>query len=221
MKIKLLANLLFFSLLIFSSCVFAQMESGLYLGAGVGGGVLLTPCGGAFNPVGTGLTNTRRVGGLSGRAFIGLKFSRFIGIEAGYAGYAQSRYKATQDGLTSYLIYNATAADIVGKLYFPLGHSNFSIYALGGMARFMERIQFINNGIAINTARFAQPTQNGTVSNFRNRPIYGLGVLYEIPCHVGLSLQYSIVQNLGNFRQTAYAIPNAELLTLNVFYNYG
>jgi hypothetical protein len=53
------------------------------------------------------------------------------------------------------------------------------------------------------------------------RPIIGVGASYNIQSNIVTNLELSHIQGSGNLKTSSKAIPSANLLTLNVAYNFG
>jgi OOP family OmpA-OmpF porin len=108
---------------------------GAYAGIGLGSSTLRTPDSYLFNIDNAySGTNKHQRGGLGGRVFAGYNVNNYFGLEAGYASYASSQYKASADGANASLKYSLDAVSLVGKAYLPIDDSGFNVYALGGLA---------------------------------------------------------------------------------------
>jgi hypothetical protein len=195
-------------------CVYAA-NCGPYLGAGVGYGLIRTPNKSVFAFV-PDQTNTS--GGLSGRVFAGYNVTSFFGIEGGYARYARSRYTASLDGASTSLRYYVRTADIVAKLYLPVGQSPLNLYALAGAVSYWEQIKLANDAFPT-TDSLLSPTPV-TTNQRRTRPIYGLGIALAPFRHFTTNVEYTWIQNLGNFKTNTLAIPTTNLATWNFAYNF-
>lgn len=212
---------------IITSLVFAGMANattpGAYVGVGAGASTLRTPNSYMFNidnAFNAGSTSRQR-SGLGGRLFAGYNFNQYFGLEASYATYASSTYKASLDGDSASLKYSLNAINLVAKGYLPLGNSGFNAYALAGLADVRNQVRYNNandiplaNGV---TANF----KNGTTNYYRIRPVYGVGVGYDLAQHITTNVELSRIQGAGNVKTSASAIPNADMLTLNFGYNFG
>jgi len=211
MKIKILA-LGFLSVI---SCAVQAANCGMYIGGGAGYGFIKTPNKNVF----AGTPNqSNNFGGLSGRVFAGYNFTNFFGIEGGLARYARSRYSASLNGMSTSLRYYVRTADIVAKLYLPIGLSPLNIYALGGAVSYWEQIKLANNAFT-SVANFALPDPV-TTNQRRTRPIYGAGVSLNPWRHFTTNFEYTWIQKLGNFSTNPLAVPTTTLATLNFAYNF-
>ena len=113
-----------------------------------------------------------------------------------------------------------SALDIVGKGYLPIGDSGFNLYALGGIARASNTTQFKNNGVSL--ANGVTAPREGTSTHYKIRPIYGIGAGYDFAqTNFGTRVQFSHLQGSGHLESNPKAIPSANMLTLNVSYNFG
>lgn len=193
---------------------------GYYVGAGVGATKLETPSQFTFDTLkGTNIKGSRQQGGIGGRIFAGYNVNNYFGLEAGYARYARSKFNSrglTAVGTGSTTIDNSLHAfDLVGKAYLPLGGiSGFNAYALGGVARTTSTVDY-SQKLAAKTVL----NQSATASKFR--PIYGLGVSYDVPrSPVTTNLEFSRIQGYGNSKSNPKAIPNADMMTLNIAYKF-
>lgn len=159
----------------------------------------------------SGVRNSNTLGGLGGRVFVGYNFNRYVGLEAGIAHYAPSKYNASEingPGSAS-LKYSMNAIDLVGKAYLPIAESGFNAYVLGGAARVNSKQQInISNGV--DSFSDSQTTR-------QIRPIYGLGVSYDASNNVTTNLEFTQIKGKGSDS----SIPNANMLSLNVAYNFG
>lgn len=194
---------------------------GPYLGAGLGGSRLETPNSFLFGAAPGSVTETsRKTGGLGGRVFAGYNFNNYFGLEAGLARYAQSKYKATMGSANSSINYTMNAIDIVAKAYLPIMDSGFNVYALGGVARASDTVQYKNGGVPLANGVNAPAAGSSTYHKFR--PVYGIGAGYDIPqTQFTTNLEFSRIQGSGNVKTNSSAIPSADLLSLNLAYNFG
>ena len=194
---------------------------GAYMGLGLGASRAETPNSYMFSldNAFTG-TNQRQYGGLGGKVFAGYNFNRYVGLEASYATYAKSSYKATADGDSASLKYALSAFNLVGKAYLPFDDSGFNAYVLGGLSDVRNKVSYSNAGVDLAdgiTANF----KPGTHTYSSIRPVYGVGMSYDIAQHVTTGLEFSHIQGKGNVKTSAGAIPSADLLTLNIGYLFN
>jgi len=192
---------------------------GPYAGLGAGVGRFDSPGEDAFIVSGAGSTSSHTQGGLSGRAFVGFNYLCYLGIEAGFTRYARSRYRGAEDGTYSSISYYGRAGDLVGKLYLPFGHTGFNIYGLAGAARVSVTTHYTDNGVPLSGA-IADPN-DGITHTYKTRPIYGAGISYDFGNRITANVEYTQIRHLGHFETNAYAIPNMNLATANLAYNFG
>jgi OOP family OmpA-OmpF porin len=198
------------ALAVMSSAAVAA-NPGAYLGVGAGVSRLETP---SFNSAGLSSYSQSR-GGFGGRVFGGYNFNNYFGLEAGVADYANSTYKATITGVgTEKLTYSLYAASLVAKAYLPLSDTGFDLYALGGAAYVNSKVKDSQSGNAI-------PNVSSTSTTKKFRPTYGIGAGYNFNSNVSTTLELSRIQGTGNSASNPSKIPNADMLTLNVAYNFG
>lgn len=177
---------------------------GPYVGVGLGYSKLETPSLEGFS---------RSQGGVGGQVFAGFNFVKYFGVEAGYATYARSQYKLQADQ-SDKVKYTLNAFDVVGKAYLPINDTGFNVYALGGAARVSSTVHTSGPDITL-----ADGSSSKTVHKVR--PMYGIGASYDVSSHLTTNLEWSRIQGKGNIRTSDSAIPNADMLSLNVAYNFG
>lgn len=195
-KIKL--SLAIISIAAFSSIASAA-KPGSYLGAGLG----LSQLRASDNII--GVTTSKQVRGLGERGFVGYNFNEYLGLEAGLSHYAPSIFKNNLVKET----HSLNALDVVTKAYLPLADSGLNIYGLAGIAyaRSVVEVKALNNTHSITN---------------KVRPKYGVGVSYDIPqSNWGTNVEWSRIQGVGNMKtNAAKAIPNADMLSLNIAYKF-
>lgn len=205
---KKITSLLVASLFTFASYSYAATP-GAYVGLGLGVSKILSADENLLN--GTNIQNSRSLGGLGGRVFAGYNFSRYLGLEAGLAHYAPSKYNATDFNTNqSYALkYDMNALDLVGKGYLPIGESGFNAYALGGVAYVKSKEK----------VSVSPDTGNEAFSHSANkiRPIYGLGVSYDVSEKVTTNVEFTQIKGTGSHGE----MPSANMVTFNVAYNIG
>lgn len=211
-RIALLACALACSLSANAACV------GGYIGLGAGDGILKTSNNYIFSSTGGAANGSKSRGGLSGRVFAGANFLPYLGLEAGYARYARSKYTGNFAGSSSILAYYARTYDVVFKGYLPLGRSGFNAYAVAGAARVAETIRYPNANVPLN-GTIAQPATLGNSHIYKTRPIYGFGGSYDFnPCF-SANVEATQIRRLGNFNSNAASVPFMNLVTVNVAYH--
>ncbi len=186
---------------------------GAYVGAGLGESVLRTPNYSTITDDFSGYTTSQKRNGLAGRVFAGYNFNSNFGLEAALASYAQTNWKVSSPIATGTVKDSLTALSVVAKGYLPIGDTGLNAYALGGLA------EVHNVEKAKITAFGVNASDSERTSSLR--PTYGIGMSYDMPNHVTTSLEISRIQGKGNMNTDAHAIPNADLVTLNVGYNFG
>lgn len=189
---------------------------GAYAGIGLGYSQLNTPNMKTNFPA--KVSNDR--GGLGGRVFGGYNFNKYFGLEAAYATYASSQDKIStlyvSPTASSSVKWNESALSLVGKAYLPINDTGFNLYALGGAAEVFSSVKTNSNGITI-----PGYGTNGTTKTRSLRPTYGLGASYDVSSHITTNLEYSRIQGKGNVSTSSHAIASANLVTLNLGYNFG
>ncbi len=197
--------------------------TGAYTGFGLGASKQDTPNRFIDGPNNAMLNQSRDIGGLGGRLFAGYRFNPYFGVEGGLAGYAQSKYNvhlnyAGMNLANASMKYSMATLDVVGKAYLPIADSGVSLYGLGGAALVHSKMEGKFNSVI--------PTEDNisSMSKTQNkiRPIAGVGVSYDIPqTQLTTSLEYSHLFGKGDVKRSDSAIPSAEMLTLNLAYNFG
>ncbi len=194
---------------------------GAYVGMGLGASTLRTPDSYFFNTSNAaGSSNKRQHGGLGGRLFAGYNVNNYFGLEASYATYANSLYKANTTGRNASLKYSDDAVSLVGKAYLPLDDSGFNAYVLGGLADVRNQVRYNNNGVPLASGVTAA-LKTGTHNYYSIRPVYGIGMSYDLQDHVTTNLEVSRIQGKGNVKKSVSAMPNADMISLNIGYNFG
>lgn len=187
-------------------------NTGTYLGLGLGASRLNTP---NLNPNYSGVSYKQDRGGLGERFFAGYNFNQYVGAEMGFANYAQSKYTFSVPGAGVQAKYNMKALDLVAKGYLPVSNSGFNVYALGGIALVSSNVKISETGDAVSSLDSSNTTTR------KVRPVVGLGTSYDINSNVTTALEYSHIQGTGNVKTSNKAIPNADMISLNVSYNFG
>lgn len=186
---------------------------GAYIGAGIGGTMLDIPDVTDLSDAYVSISQERK--GFGGRLFAGYNFNKYIGLESAYAVYANATIKASvQDlGVSISDTYSLSALSLVGKGYLPFGESGFNVYVLGGVAGVMgkERIKASGFGDSMSDSQ----------TTYKLRPTYGAGVSYDFTDHVTANLEASRIQGKGDMETSSKAIPNADMISFNLSYNFG
>jgi opacity protein-like surface antigen len=186
---------------------------GIYIGAGIGGTMLDIPDVTDLSDAYVSISEERK--GFGGRLFAGYNFNKYIGLETAYAIYANATIKASaQDlGVSISDTYSLSALSLVGKGYLPFGESGFNVYVLGGMAEVMGKERFKASGLGASIS--------DSQTTYKLRPTYGAGVSYDFTDHVTTNLEVSRIQGKGDMKTNTSAIPNADMVSLNLSYNFG
>lgn len=207
---------------------------GAYAGIGLGYSQLSTPSAARnansntflFSPTST----SSKSGGLGGRLFGGYNFNKYFGLEAAYAAYAGSQSKASSTGSIGSVFSNTgtgsqkvseDALSLVGKAYLPIQETGFNVYALGGVAEVFAKNRYNSTYTATLLGNTGSIATSSSYKTRALRPTYGLGVSYDINTHLTTNLEYSRIQGRGNLNTNNHAIANANLVTLNLGYNFG
>lgn len=183
---------------------------GAYVGGGLGESILRTPNIGKA----PGVSTSQSRGGLGGRVFAGYNFNTYLGLEAALATYANSTAKASALGLNASRKNSLNALSLVGKAYLPIADTGLNAYVLGGLAEVRSQ-----NRISGNAAKLAGV--KGTTTTTALRPTYGVGMSYALPSNMTTSLELSRIQGKGNMNKSLHATPNADMVSLNLGYNFG
>lgn len=184
--------------------------TGGYVGAGLGDSILRTPNIGKE----AGVSTSQSRGGLGGRIFAGYNFNENFGLEAALATYANSTAKASAMGFSAKQTDSLNALSLVGKGYLPLANTGLNAYVLGGLAAVRNQ-----NRISGNAAELVGV--KGTTTTNSLRPTYGVGMSYNLPNNMVTNLELSRIQGKGNMNTDKHAIPSADMVSLNLGYNFG
>lgn len=188
---------------------------GAYVGAGLGKTELDLPSLNLFDN-----QYSKKTDGPGGRAYAGYNFNEYLGIEAGVAHYATAKYVGNMTYTNSSLEYSMNAIDLVAKTYLPFAEKRFNVFALGGVAAVSQSVQIRNGGIPF-VDDFITPG-HGSKKRSKIRPIYGIGVGYDIPkSNFSATLELSRIQGIGDVRSNPNAMPPANMLAVNLTYNFG
>lgn len=154
--------------------------------------------------------------GLGGNAFAGYQFSPYIAAELGYLYFhnAHASYTTTSGNKhPTTTVLSATskdqAADAVAKAILPLPNG-IDLYAKGGLAY----DDYSLSATQTTTKGSKSSAISGTDTTHPIRPVYGLGVSYNITQNVSADLGWTHVQK-NSF------VPNADLIGLGLTYHFG
>jgi OOP family OmpA-OmpF porin len=149
-------------------------------------------------------------GGAGGQIFAGYNFNQFFGLEASYRAYADTSYYLDEYPNVTF-DYTMKAWTLVGKLYLPLGESSpFNIYGLLGAS----------NVYGDGTTKSPINGENLSASNRAWLATAGFGLTYDINSHVTTGFEYSYTSS-KNGNEDNIGIPESNLVTLNLSYNFG
>jgi OOP family OmpA-OmpF porin len=194
---------------------------GAYAGIGLGASKIEAASTSLFvNNTSSSKTATANSGGFGGKLFAGYNFNQYVGLEAGYAMYANTTNKASVANYQASAKYSMRTVSLVGKAYLPI-QQDFNLYALGGAAEVYNTVNYRNNSNGAITLNRGLELRSGTQTMRQLRPVYGVGASYDVNSHVNAGLEFSHIQGIGNTTTNAKAIPNANLLTLTAAYNFG
>jgi hypothetical protein len=182
---------------------------GAYVGVGAGGSILRTPDV-SSEP---GVSTSDKRGGLGGRLFAGYNLNNNFGLEAAFAAYASSTAKASVSNISTSQKDSLNALSIVAKGYLPIPDTGLNAYVLGGLAEVRNQLRTTGHGIPANLI--------GTTTTNALRPTYGVGMSYDLPSQMTTSVELSRIQGRGNMKTSDSAIPNADMVSLNLGYNFG
>jgi len=200
---------------------------GPYGALGLGQTRIQIPGGNVFNAKPLDGQTTTQVGELDGKILLGYNLYNFFGLEISFADYARSQYSANvAQGPSAHLKYTMSALNLVGKGYIPLSLNNptwFKInpYGIAGVAKVWSDVNYQNTGVPfandVNSSEFIL----GSTVTSSFRPIFGGGVNYDIPqTMVSIAVEFTRITGTGNLKTSVRAIPSAEMLTINVSYNF-
>lgn len=205
---------------VISSVAFVGMAQaatpGAYAGIGLGYSQLETSTSN-LSVDGATVHNSSDRGGLGGRLFGGYNFNKYFGLEGAYTTYATSKRTYTEAGVAgSDVVKNSLSAlSIVGKGYLPINNTGFNVYALGGVAEVFSKARDNQN---VDTVSSPASQSDSTRAL---RPTFGVGASYDINQNLTTSLEASRIEGRGNTKTSSSAIPNADLISLNLGYNFG
>jgi len=130
---------------------------------------------------------------LGGRAFAGYNFNKYVGLEGNFARYSNTN--------SHYAKVELDALTVVAKGYLPIGE-NANVYGLAGAAERFSKVSYRGS--------------NNTAHNHNLRPTYGAGASLDVAENLTTSVEYSRIQE-----QSKYSSPNADMMTINLAYNFG
>lgn len=176
------------------------VKRGFYAGAGLGSNI-----------------SDGRKSGLGARAYVGYNLNEYIGLEAGAAKYAKSRYYGSLNNTPGSFEYSTNALDLVMKAYLPVTEG-ISVYGIGGAAAVSNTAEFDSSDIPLVGDLIAPHQKRKT---HKIRPIYGVGVSYAFPeSHITTSVEFTRIQGLGNASHSPNAMPPANMAAITFTYNF-
>ncbi len=178
------------------------------------------------------------------RLFTGWNYNQYVGLEFGYANYgsAENKFSMTNGFITddqsyafmgnldSKINHDLSAISLVGKAYYPIGDSGFNVYALAGVARVNNSASYTTSAtgayVTENDLYVANGSTHKSSTTHDIRPVYGLGVSYDINQSFSADLEWSHLQGKGNtgnidLDKAIKAVPSANLFTLSAVYSFG
>lgn len=199
------------AILSFSTLACAS-EPGFYAGGALGWS--------AQNTTGDSSTSISK-NGLGGNAFVGYQFNPYIAAEIGYLYFHNTHAKSTyylppgpSAHVTAPITVDTTAkdqaVDAVAKAILPLPNG-FDLYAKGGAAyvdySVSSHASAKNGG---NSVVYSSSTSTHPI-----RPVYGVGVSYNITQNISADLGWTHLQKTNDM------VPNADLVGLGLTYHFG
>lgn len=202
---------------------------GTYAGLGLGWGKQDTSAN--LNLPGAKNSTSDKTDKLAGRIFAGYNFNQNFGVEAGLAKYGDSKYKNASNlpypgipagiNVNQALNYKMSALDVVGKAYLPVA-DGFNVYGLGGLALVRSEVKYNVNASATVAGVPVTASKNYSKTQTKVRPVLGLGASYDIPqTKLTTNFEFSHIQGYGNVKTNRNAVPSANLVSLNLAYNFG
>jgi len=185
---------------------------GPYAGIGLGYSKLETPSITQTNIPGV-ISTSEDKGGLGGRLFAGYNFNEYLGLEASVNDFANSTYKANSSllGMNQKLQYSLLSENLVAKAYLPIQNSGVNVYALGGAAYVQSQAKLTSN----------VPGMSATYKTNAIRPVAGIGVSYDASRNITAGVEASRIFGRGNLKTSNSAIPNADMVSFNISYNFN
>jgi OOP family OmpA-OmpF porin len=172
-----------------------QMDSGLYVGAGIGRSEARDFC--------TTLGGACDAKAMTWNLFAGYKFNRHFGVEAAYSDFGKAKTSGFIGGVASSATAETTAAELVAVGFLPLT-DQFSLYAKGGFFRYDSDGSAI--GGVVDTS-----SDKGTELTF------GLGAEYGAARGIGLRVEWQRYLSVGSGVLT---LPKADIGVLRLGARY-
>jgi OOP family OmpA-OmpF porin len=172
-----------------------QMDSGFYVGAGIGRSEARDFC--------TNLGGACDAKAMTWNLFAGYKFNRHFGVEAAYSDFGKAKTSGFIGGVASSASAETTAAELVAVGFLPLG-DQFSLYAKGGFFRYDSDGSAI--GGVVDTS-----SDKGTELTF------GLGAEYSATRSLGLRVEWQRYLGVGSGVLT---LPKADISVVRLGARY-
>jgi OOP family OmpA-OmpF porin len=148
--------------------------------------------------------------GLGAGAQIGYQFNPYIAAEAGYLYFHNVDQNGNYFGPWN-ATYKEQAVDLVAKGTLPL-NQYISLYGKAGAAYVDAQTEVTGN--VMTPWGFPAVGYSATQTYHPIRPVYGVGVSYNIAPNVSADLGWTRVQSNST-------IPNADIATLGLTYHFG
>jgi hypothetical protein len=156
------------------------------------------------------LTVSPSTTGIGERLFFGYHINPYAGMEFGFSHYGNATYKIPADSAISCnnpsIRQNGFDAEGVGS--FPLSKSGFSIFAKLGMA-----IMYAGSSGTLEGDATTNPCGSGTSSKAAVRPLYGVGVSYDLSQSWVSDISFTRVNGGGN-------IQTADMIAISFSYHF-
>ena len=167
-------------------------------------------------------SNSTTTGGVGGRVYGGYMVNEFLGVEAGFAAYAQGKSTADirigEDVLELDSKNRVTAIDLLGVYRLPV-YDRVSVDFKAGIAYVMSKYQ-------VNSSFNGGPSvKEGSQSASTLRPKFAVGADYALSDNLFLGAAYEITPGNGEpFNAAAVGnsnySPRLQLFTLGVRYDF-
>jgi OOP family OmpA-OmpF porin len=172
-----------------------QMDSGFYVGAGLGRSEARDFC--------TYIGGSCDAKDMSWNLFAGYKFNRHIGIEGGYSDFGEAKSSGFVGGVPSSVSIKTKALELVAVGFLPLT-DQFSFYAKGGFFR------YDSDGTGTGGLP-ASASDKGTELTF------GLGAEYGFTHGVGLRVEWQRYLSVGS---GVLCLPKADIAMIRAAARY-
>jgi OOP family OmpA-OmpF porin len=146
---------------------------------------------------------------LGWKAQLGYQFNPNFAMEGGYINLGKVNYSATYDQGTATGDYKVDGFNIAALGIIPLDN-NFSLFGKVGLVD--ARVSADLNGSGLGGIG------NGSFSETRWRPEYGVGGIYSLSKDTDLRIEYERVNGVGDVNTTGQA--NVDLVSLGISYKF-